>query len=75
MEPGAGLAADPSLGGVVGAAVRAPGSGEGPGPTRSGLSRSEAERILASVERAEHTVRAEQTRRRRVAGSAAAKDW
>jgi Ca-activated chloride channel family protein len=52
-----------------------PGSGEGPGPTRSGLSRSEAERILASVERAEHTVRAEQTRRRRVAGSAAAKDW
>jgi len=41
----------------------------------AGLSRSEAEQILASVERTEAAVRADQLRRRRVARSAATKDW
>jgi len=44
-------------------------------PSSSGLSRSEAEQILASVERTEAAVRADQLRRRRVARSAATKDW
>jgi len=41
----------------------------------SALSQSEAEQILNSVERTERDVRADQARRRRVAQSAAGKDW
>lgn len=41
----------------------------------SAISQSEAEQILNSVERTERDVRAEQARRRRVAQSAAGKDW
>jgi len=44
-------------------------------PSSSGLSRSEAEQILASVERTEASVRADQLRRRRVSRTAATKDW
>jgi Ca-activated chloride channel family protein len=46
-----------------------------PDPGGDGMSRVEAEQILSSVERAESDVRADQLRRRRVARSAAAKDW
>jgi tetratricopeptide (TPR) repeat protein len=47
-----------------------------PSPTGAGaLSQSEAEQILNSVERTERDVRADQSRRRRVAQSSAAKDW
>lgn len=41
----------------------------------SALSQTEAEQILNSVERTERDVRTEQARRRRVAQSAAGKDW
>jgi len=46
-----------------------------PSPSGSAISQSEAEQILNSVERTERDVRAEQARRRRVAPSAAGKDW
>ena len=47
-----------------------------PSPTGSGtLSQAEAEQILNSVDRTERDVRADQARRRRVAQSAASKDW
>jgi len=39
------------------------------------ISRADAEQILNSVERTERDVRAEQTRRRRLAQSAVGKDW
>ena len=42
---------------------------------RSALSQAEAEQILNSVDRTERDVRADQARRRRVAQSAAGKDW
>lgn len=53
---------------------RGGGTGEAP-PRTDGMSASEAEQILRSVERAEQSVRAEQLRRRRVAHSSAGKDW
>jgi Ca-activated chloride channel homolog len=47
-----------------------------PSPTsRGALSQAEAEQILNSVDRTERDVRADQARRRRVAQSAAGKDW
>jgi len=46
-----------------------------PNPRSSAISPSEAEQILNSVERTERDVRAEQSRRRKVAHSAATKDW
>lgn len=46
-----------------------------PTPRPAGMTASEAEQILRSVERAEQSVRSEQLRRRRVARSAADKDW
>jgi len=46
-----------------------------PSPQSSNISTSEAEQILNSVERTERDVRAEQARRRKVAHSAAGKDW
>lgn len=47
-----------------------------PGPSgSSALSQAEAEQILNSVERTERDVRADQVRRRRLAQSAAGKDW
>jgi Ca-activated chloride channel family protein len=47
-----------------------------PAPSPSGgLSPTEADQILRSVERTEQTVRNEQLRRRRIAASAAGKDW
>jgi Ca-activated chloride channel homolog len=46
-----------------------------PSPRASEISQSEAEQILNSVERTERDVRADQARRRRVAHSAAGKDW
>ncbi len=47
-----------------------------PNPTGNGaLSQAEAEQILNSVERTERDVRADQVRRRRLAQSAAGKDW
>ncbi len=53
-----------------------PRSGAGtPTPRPAGMTASEAEQILRSVERAEQSVRSEQVRRRRVARSAADKDW
>lgn len=51
------------------------GQGTPPPAADGGMSRTEAEQILASVERAEQAVRAEQLRRRRTARSAAVKDW
>ncbi|MBX3147066.1 MAG: VWA domain-containing protein [Gemmatimonadales bacterium] len=53
-----------------------PEAGAGtPTPRPAGMTAAEAEQILRSVERAEQSVRAEQLRRRRVARSAADKDW
>ncbi len=53
-----------------------PQTGSGQSPTRpGGMSPSEAEQILRSVERSEQAVRTDQLRRRRVARSAAGKDW
>ena len=46
-----------------------------PSPRAAEISQTEAEQILNSVERTERDVRAEQARRRRVAHSAAGKDW
>ncbi len=46
-----------------------------PPPSPGGMSPSEADQILRSVERTEQTVRNDQLRRRRVAKSAAGKDW
>ena len=46
-----------------------------PNPRSSAISPSEAEQILNSVERTERDVRAEQSRRRKVAHSAGTKDW
>lgn len=46
-----------------------------PSPSSSAISQSEAEQILNSVERTERDVRLDQSRRRRVATSAAGKDW
>ena len=54
-----------------------PKGGQGrpdPAPPK-GMAPTEAEQILRSVERAEQGVRADQLRRRRVAKSAAGKDW
>ena len=51
-----------------------PKGGSGPRP-QSGLSPSEVEQILRSVERTEQGVRSDQVRRRRLAKSAADKDW
>lgn len=49
--------------------------GGAPPPPSSGLSQSEVEQILRSVERTEQGVRADQVRRRRLAKSATEKDW
>ena len=46
-----------------------------PPPRESGLSQSEVEQILRSVERSEQGVRSDQVKRRRLAKSAADKDW
>lgn len=46
-----------------------------PTPTGGALSQAEADQILNSVERTERDVRADQVRRRRLAQSAARKDW
>ncbi|MGE0441087.1 MAG: VWA domain-containing protein [Gemmatimonadales bacterium] len=50
------------------------GGGTAP-PRPNGMSAAEAEQILRSVERTEQAVRNEQLKRRRVAKSAAGKDW
>jgi Ca-activated chloride channel family protein len=65
----------PSGGGQTPRPRSGPGEGPPPPPSSSGMSRSEAEQILASVERTEEAVRADQLRRRRPARSAGAKDW
>ncbi len=53
-----------------------PQAGSGQSPTRpGGMTASEAEQILRSVERSEQAVRTDQLRRRRVARSAGGKDW
>ena len=49
--------------------------GGSPPPPSSGLSQSEVEQILRSVERTEQAVRSDQVKRRRLAKSAAEKDW
>ena len=47
-----------------------------PSPKGGGvLSQAEADQILNSVERTERDVRADQSRRRRVAQSSSGKDW
>lgn len=62
-----------------GKSQRPQGGGSRPEPPsgggQRGMSRSEAEQILSSVERFERAVRADQLRRRRVAHSATDKDW
>ncbi len=66
---GGGSAPKPNQGGGGGQAESQPP------PDQGGMSRAEAEQILASVERTERAVRADQLKRRRVAHSAADKDW
>ena len=55
------------------------GAGESPEadpePSPSGLTRSQAEQILNSVEREERATRANQQKRRRGRGAAGGKDW
>lgn len=66
----------PPSGGGARPPPRPQGGGEPAPPAASGtMSPAEAEQILASVERAEQLVRADQVRRRRVAQSAAGRDW
>jgi Ca-activated chloride channel family protein len=66
----------PQSGGGGGSAKPPPsGAPPSPRPRASEVSQTEAEQILNSVERTERDVRAEQARRRRVAHSAAGKDW
>jgi Ca-activated chloride channel family protein len=66
----------PSGGGGAAPPTPPPPSPQNPRPRGgSALSQSEAEQILNSVERTERDVRADQARRRRVAQSAAGKDW
>jgi len=69
------LAPPPPPSGGGGGGTTPPPTPEPSRPSGGALSRADAEQILNSVERTERDVRAEQTRRRRLAQSAVGKDW